>query len=82
MLTGMGQRPERVGGWWTSVSYPELGGRTIVRASLDGDHDLVAGLVGRFYEQSRENAYRLSGDPERLADGVSRIAEIDRRRTA
>jgi hypothetical protein len=53
-----------------------------VRASLDGDHDLVAGLVGRFYEQSRENAYRLSGDPERLADGVSRIAEIDRRRTA
>jgi hypothetical protein len=82
LLAELGHQREDIAGWWNFVVFPELGGRTIARAWLDGDHQKVRHLVVHLYEQSEESARRIAADPERTSDLRRRITEIDRRHTA
>lgn len=59
--------------WWTMPQVEELGGRTVARAWLDGDHDSVRRHIEELVERSRQAAKRLAADPERMAALRERI---------
>lgn len=64
--------------WWDHT-YDELGGRTPTAAWLDGDTEMVAALVDRWYAASDATAERAANDPAFLDHLREQIARLDER---
>lgn len=52
-LVELGRDAEQISpGWWVLQTFPELAGRTVPRAWLDGDRDDVRALIVSLYDRT------------------------------
>ena len=53
LLVELDRDPEQISpGWWVLQTFPELAGRTVPRAWLDGDREDVRALIVALYERT------------------------------